>query len=370
MLKSLLGVPTDEEQAAPGRDQASEETDSTGLQLGGQADADQPSPANQRTGDQAVARQRQPAGPQEEGGLQHASEPSGQLSSASDRVARVLNLNRKDTQGVVPACLLIMNMTPIDRERDNPRNPPAKASTSNGADMAAVVKQPADFFSAETSLSKSKALNRRRKQMLAVLLQAKAPDGEMRVNLNNFPRKSLAEATETAPQGAQQQHPILYWAVFKYQFRLAIDLISKYGADPTVLNNNNSNLLHILFANFSHDARHAPELADLLVASNVSLNLVDKDGKSPLHVALKKQQLQALQYIHEHNISKRGALNQGQVDLDPAVLKRNSLELFDFECKIRNGASPLHYVVRKANYEAFLYVMQHQLVDCLSRDAD
>ena len=76
-----------------------------------------------------------------------------------------------------------------------------------------------------------------------------------------------------------------------------------------MLNNNNSNLLHILFANFSHDARNAPQLADLLIRSNVSLNLVDKDGKSPLHVALKKQQLQALQYIHEYNINKRGALN-------------------------------------------------------------
>ena len=44
--------------------------------------------------------------------------------------------------------------------------------------------------------------------------------------------------------------------------------------------------------------------------------------------------------------------------------------MFDFECKIRNGASPLHYVVRKANYDAFQYLMDHQLADCLSRDLD
>ena len=36
--------------------------------------------------------------------------------------------------------------------------------------------------------------------MLRVLLGAKTPEGETRVNLNNFPRKSLAEATETSPQ--------------------------------------------------------------------------------------------------------------------------------------------------------------------------
>ena len=84
-----------------------------------------------------------------------------------------------------------------------------------------------------------------------------------------------------------------------------------------MLNNNNSNLLHILFANFSHDAKNAPKLADLLIESNVSLNLVDKDGKSPLHVALKKQQIQALQYIHDYNIKKRALLNQNQIEIDP-----------------------------------------------------
>ena len=182
--------------------------------------------------------------------------------------------------------------------------------------MAAVVKQPVDFFSTETSLSKSKLLNRKRKLMLNVLLHAKTHDGEMRVNLNNFPRKSLVQATETSPQLSHQQHPILYWTVFKYQFKLTIDLIQKYGADPTVLNNNNSNLLHILFANFSHDAKNAPKLADLLIESNVSLNLVDKDGKSPLHVALKKNQLQALQYVHDYNIKKRTVLHRSSLEPD------------------------------------------------------
>ena len=79
--------------------------------------------------------------------------------------------------------------------------------------------------------------------------------------------------------------------MFKYQFKLTIELIERYGADPAVLNSNNSNLLHILFANFSHDPNHAPRLADLLIEHKVSLNLVDKDGKTPLHVAIKKQQI-------------------------------------------------------------------------------
>ena len=86
----------------------------------------------------------------------------------------------------------------------------------------------------------------------------------------------------------QQQHPVLYWTVFKYEFKLAMELINEYDADPTVLNSNNSNLLHILFANFNHSLKHAAKLADLLIAKQVNLNLVDKDGKSPVLVAIKK----------------------------------------------------------------------------------
>ena len=110
------------------------------------------------------------------------------------------------------------------------------------------------------------------------------------------------EQREMNQPGTQQQHPVLYWTVFKYQFKLAIELIEKFGADPTVLNSNNSNLLHILFANFNHDLRHAIELAELLIARKVNLNLIDKDGKSPVLVAIKKSQIEALQFAHKHNL--------------------------------------------------------------------
>ena len=49
-----------------------------------------------------------------------------------------------------------------------------------------------------------------------------------------------------------------------------------------------SNLLHILFANFNNDLRYANQLAELLLAKKVNLNLIDKDGKSPVLVAIKK----------------------------------------------------------------------------------
>jgi ankyrin repeat protein len=41
-------------------------------------------------------------------------------------------------------------------------------------------------------------------------------------------------------------------------------------------------------ANYSGDLAHAPLLANELLERNVQANLIDRDGKSPIHVAIKK----------------------------------------------------------------------------------
>lgn len=76
-----------------------------------------------------------------------------------------------------------------------------------------------------------------------------------------------------------------------------------------MLNSNNSNLLHILFANYNHNLVHGPLLANLLLDRKVNLNLIDKDGKSPLLVAIKKSQLQAIEFAHSHNTKRLQRLN-------------------------------------------------------------
>ena len=101
----------------------------------------------------------------------------------------MIDLNKKDTQGVVPICLLVMNMTPIDKCKEKVKH--AKSSVSNGDKLAAIVKNPADFFSVENSKMKNKILNRRRRVMLYTLLNQKTPEGEMRVRINSVHTKSL-----------------------------------------------------------------------------------------------------------------------------------------------------------------------------------
>lgn len=43
------------------------------------------------------------------------------MQTAEAAIAKVINLNKKDTQGVVPLCLLVMNMTPIERHKEKPK---------------------------------------------------------------------------------------------------------------------------------------------------------------------------------------------------------------------------------------------------------
>ena len=205
---------------------------------------------------------------------------------------------------------------------------------------------------------------------MRILLACKDEKGEPLVDINNNIRKlggQYRSQSAIVPQEQRliqltgnQQHPILYWAVFKYQFKLAVELIEEYGADPTVLNSNNSNLLHILFANFSHNLKHAGKLAELLIRHQVNLNLVDKDNKTPILVAIKKSQLEAVKFAHQYNIRKYlSLLNSPNFLQATGLIKKNicKIELFDFQMKGRVPITPLHYVIKKANYEVFMYLV-------------
>jgi ankyrin repeat protein len=101
----------------------------------------------------------------------------------------------------------------------------------------------------------------------------------------------------------------LLWACHKHHFALASQMILK-GADTFVVTQNQANLLHIVMANFDTDLDNAAELADLLVTSGVQTKQLDRDGKSPLHLAVKKDQVDALIYAadREWNFNTLGRL--------------------------------------------------------------
>lgn len=80
-------------------------------------------------------------------------------------------------------------------------------------------------------------------------------------------------------------------------------------------------------ANFEGDPQQAAVLGTKLL-ENLDPNLVDKEGKSPLHVAIKKEQIAAFKFALQ-------------------------TKKFNLNIKGRGGRTLLHYSVKKAQPEIF-----------------
>jgi len=81
----------------------------------------------------------------------------------------------------------------------------------------------------------------------------------------------------------------LHLCILKHKFGLGLQLIENKKVNPGILNPNGSNSMHILFANFQFDATGFSEsLGRRLIIKGVDINLVDNNGLTPLHVAIKK----------------------------------------------------------------------------------
>lgn len=80
----------------------------------------------------------------------------------------------------------------------------------------------------------------------------------------------------------------LHLAILKHKFDLALFMIEEKNANPHILNPNGSNSLHILFANYMYNENQAEKLAMRIIKEKVNINLVDNNGLTPIHVAIKK----------------------------------------------------------------------------------
>ena len=93
--------------------------------------------------------------------------------TSSSAISKMLNLSKKDTQGVVPLCLLVMNMTPLERNKACFDIPELRGSLSPKAGDKDLAKTAANFFSQDHNQEKTKSLNKRRKQLMRLLLEVK-----------------------------------------------------------------------------------------------------------------------------------------------------------------------------------------------------
>ena len=69
-----------------------------------------------------------------------------------------------------------------------------------------------------------------------------------------------------------------------------------------------------------------------------------------MHAAIGKHQQYPFEFALQHNLS------------NPAP--------FNFDIEDNNGKTCLHYAIKKANYHAFGFMLNHHVSDCFSRDAD
>jgi len=81
--------------------------------------------------------------------------------------------------------------------------------------------------------------------------------------------------------------------------------LSRPSTNPHILNPNGSNALHILFANFQFGDDFSELLSRRLISLNLDLNLIDNNGLSPIHVAIKKNQISALEFAVKFNQERR-----------------------------------------------------------------
>ena len=65
-------------------------------------------------------------------------------------MAKVINLNKKDTQGVVPLCLLVMNMTPFEKFKEN-KMKELNDLKETGGEKSDFAKTAANFFAMDVN---------------------------------------------------------------------------------------------------------------------------------------------------------------------------------------------------------------------------
>jgi len=82
------------------------------------------------------------------------------------------------------------------------------------------------------------------------------------------------------------------------------------------------------------------------VSMGLDVNLVDKNGFSPLHVAVKKEQTNAIEFALKHNKTA------GKED-----------NWFDFDIKGKQGYTPLHLSIMRNNSQAFKAMIDARTVN-------
>jgi hypothetical protein len=95
-------------------------------------------------------------------------------------------------------------------------------------------------------------------------------------------------------------------AILSQKFDVALQLLKmKEEIDPNVLNTIGANLVHLLFVKYDKDALLSQKILRECVNLGVNVNHIDQIHAAPIHIALRKKQVEAIKDMVALNVEYR-----------------------------------------------------------------
>ncbi|CAD8106255.1 unnamed protein product [Paramecium sonneborni] len=163
-----------------------------------------------------------------------------------------------------------------------------------------------------------------------------------------FSAKALIFNGASVNTNAAKFGSILNLAIVKGQIHLILDILSQ-GADPNQIDEKGNTALHYCMACFDKDVSIYKQAFNALLKKNINLNALNQDGWSPLHIAVKK----------------------GNTDAISAVIQHNNMKQQKFDLNLKGGKkrqTPLHLACSNCHFEIVTILLNQSEVKLFCRN--
>ncbi|KAM3134680.1 hypothetical protein pb186bvf_013155 [Paramecium bursaria] len=187
-----------------------------------------------------------------------------------------------------------------------------------------------------------------------------------------FSAKTLLFNGACVKKGVTAYGSILNLAIVKGQIHLIMDILNQ-DADPMITDKHGNTALHYCMACFDRDIKVYKQAFQAIIKKNVNPNFLNKDGLSPLHVAIKKGNVEAVQLMIENNKKEIRQFNLNQksgkkkqsplhlacqnnyYELVLILLNTNQVRIFQ-----KNAQNEKASDLCKANYRLYKIIMRYE----------
>lgn len=121
--------------------------------------------------------------------------------------------------------------------------------------------------------------------------------------------------------------------------------------NPCITSQIDANLMHLLFVKFDKDPKLAERILREALEMGIDVNHVDKLNATPIHVAMRKRQVLAIEMAVKIN-------------------KEYGRPIFDFNVINARGTTPVHYAIEKHDHEMLIAILEDPYVDLRKTDED